>query len=64
MEALVDSGSEANLMSDRMWMREREKKLEGSLSLVGVDGSELEVLGRCEEEIQLGKTQVPDSNIT
>ena len=27
-------------------------------SLVGVDGSELEVLGRCEETIQLGKTQV------
>jgi hypothetical protein len=39
-------------------MREREKKLEGSLSLVGVDSSELEVLGRSEEDIQLGKTQV------
>jgi len=58
VEALVDSGSEATLMSDRLWMREREKKLEGSPSLVGVDGSELEVVGRCEEEIQLGKTQV------
>jgi len=27
-------------MSDRLWMREREKKLEGSPSLVGVDGSD------------------------
>ena len=40
MEALVDSGSKATLMSDRLWMRERDKKLEGSPSLVGVDGSD------------------------
>ena len=57
IDALIDSGSEATLMSDRVW----EKKLETKgieQGLVGVDGTELEIVGKGEEEIQMGKKQV------
>ena len=58
MDALVDSGSEATLMSDRLWKSTVKKDKGQCPPLVGVDGTELDVLGQGEEEIQIGKNQL------
>ena len=44
-------------MSDRLWKRGIKKDKRQCTPLVGVDGTELDVLGQGEEEIQIGKNQ-------